>query len=209
MRECVTRDCACIGAREESKDETDVPESAENDMEIDEIAEEVGDVREDFDPAFLEDFSGENFEEDPNNDGSGDGNDDSDEKFENSVMGIYLTAIRDQLQAELSRIKKSTTPEWLQSAGLNEMLWAPWFPLPAVESLLRSVEPGTWMGDNDVGEMFLNFASHESVQALCGVDLTKYFPDKVPEVTLVLWERWTRCAMGLSPSPYFFIVETS
>jgi hypothetical protein len=100
-------------AREESKDETDVPELAENDMEIDEIAEEVGDVREDFDPVFLEDFSDEKFEEDPNNDGSGDGNDDSDEKFESSVMGIYLTAIRDQLQAELSRIKKSTTPEWL------------------------------------------------------------------------------------------------
>jgi hypothetical protein len=57
------------------------------------------------------------------------------------------------------------------------------------------------MADNDVGEMFLNFVSHESVQALCGVDLTKYFPDKVPEGTLVLWERWTRCAMGLSPSP--------
>ena len=28
-------------------------------------------------------------------------------------------------------------------SGLNEMLWAPWFPLPTVDSLLRSVEPGT------------------------------------------------------------------
>jgi hypothetical protein len=87
-------------------------------------------------------------------------------------------------------------------SGLNEMLWAPWFPLPTVESLLRSVEPGTWMADNDVGEMFLNFVLHESVQALCGVDLTKYFPDGIPPGTKVLWERWTRCAMGLRPSPY-------
>lgn len=87
-------------------------------------------------------------------------------------------------------------------SGLNEMLWAPWFPLPTVDSLLRSVEPGTWMSDNDVGEMFLNFILHESVQALCGVDLTLYFPDGVPEGTSVLWERWTRCAMGLRPSPY-------
>jgi hypothetical protein len=61
----------------------------------------------------LEDFSEEHFEEDLNSDGSGDGDDDSDENFENSVMGIYLTAIRDQLQSELSRFKKSTNPVWL------------------------------------------------------------------------------------------------
>jgi hypothetical protein len=87
-------------------------------------------------------------------------------------------------------------------SGLNEMLWAPWFPLPTVDSLLRSVEPGTWTADNDVGEMFLNFILHESVQSLCGVDLTKYFPDGIPQNTKVLWERWTRRAMGLRPSPY-------
>jgi hypothetical protein len=58
------------------------------------------------------------------------------------------------------------------------------------------------MADNDVGEMFLNFILHESVQALCEVDLTKYFPKEAPEGTAVLWERWTRCAMGLQPSPY-------
>jgi hypothetical protein len=82
------------------------------------------------------------------------------------------------------------------------MLWAPWFPLPTIDSLLRSVEPGTWMADNDVGEMFLNFVLHESIQALCGVDLTKYFPEGIPDGTKVLWERWTRCAMGLRSSPY-------
>jgi hypothetical protein len=37
---------------------------------------------------------------------------------------------------------------------------------------------------------------------LCGVDLTKYFPDEIPQDTKVLWERWTRCAMGLRSSPY-------
>jgi hypothetical protein len=87
-------------------------------------------------------------------------------------------------------------------SGLNELLWALWFPLPTVDSFLRCVEPGTWMADNDVGEMFLNFVLHQSVQALCGTDLTKYFPDGIPEETQVLWERWTRCAMGLRPSPY-------
>jgi hypothetical protein len=52
------------------------------------------------------------------------------------------------------------------ASGLNDMLWAPWFPLPTIDSLLRSLEPGTWMVDNDVGEMFLNFVLHESIQAL-------------------------------------------
>jgi hypothetical protein len=85
---------------------------------------------------------------------------------------------------------------------LNESLWALWFPLPTLESLLWSVEPGTWMADNGVREMFLNFILHESVQSLCGVDLTRYFPEGIPEGTKVLWERWTRCAMGIRPSPY-------
>jgi hypothetical protein len=58
------------------------------------------------------------------------------------------------------------------------------------------------MADNDVGEMFLNFVSQDSIQALCGVDLTKYFPDGTPPGMKVLWERWTRCAMGLRPSPH-------
>jgi hypothetical protein len=75
------------------------------------------------------------------------------------------------------------------TSGLNEVLWAPWFPLPTIDSLLRSVEPGTWMADNDVGEMFLNFVLHESIQALCGVDLSKYLPEEIPSGTKVLWER--------------------
>jgi hypothetical protein len=39
-------------------------------------------------------------------------------------------------------------------SGLNEVLWAPWFPLPTIDSLLWSVQPGIWMADNDVREMF-------------------------------------------------------
>ena len=87
-------------------------------------------------------------------------------------------------------------------SGLNDALWAPWFPLPTVETMLRSVTGGTWLGDNDVGEMFLNFMLHEEVRRLCGVDFTLYFPEEVPEDHQVLWARWTRCAMGLRTSPY-------
>jgi hypothetical protein len=93
-------------------------------------------------------------------------------------------------------------------SGLNAALWAPWFPLPTVNSLLRSVVPGTFMSDNDVGEMFLNFVLHSSIQERCGVDLTKFFPeevdseDNIQRERKVRWERWTRCAMGLRTSPY-------
>mmetsp|Transcript_10111 Transcript_10111/g.14603 ORF Transcript_10111/g.14603 Transcript_10111/m.14603 type:complete len:596 (-) Transcript_10111:44-1831(-) len=39
-------------------------------------------------------------------------------------------------------------------SGLNAALWAPWFPLPTIEGHLRAVEPGYYMGDIDIGEMF-------------------------------------------------------
>lgn len=88
------------------------------------------------------------------------------------------------------------------ASGLNASLWAPWFPLPTVESLLRAVEPGTFMCDADVGEMFLNFMLHEEVKKMCGVDFTLYFPNEVEAGVGHLWERWGRCAMGLTTSPY-------
>ena len=87
-------------------------------------------------------------------------------------------------------------------SGLNDSLWAPWFPLPTVESLMRALEPGSYMADADVGEMFLNFMLHDEVRKLCGVDFTLYFPDEVHPESKKLWERWSRCAMGLRTSPY-------
>jgi hypothetical protein len=87
------------------------------------------------------------------------------------------------------------------ASGLNEALWAPWFTLPTVESHLRVVEPGTFMADVDLGEMFLNFFLDERIRRYAGVDLTKYLPDLV-EPGQSVWLRWSRCAMGLRPSPF-------
>jgi hypothetical protein len=39
-------------------------------------------------------------------------------------------------------------------SGLNATIWVPRFPLPTIQTHLRAVEPGTWMGDLDIGEMF-------------------------------------------------------
>lgn len=86
-------------------------------------------------------------------------------------------------------------------SGLNGVLWAPWFPLPTIDHHLRAVLPGYWMGDIDIGEMFLNFMLHERVQPYCGVDLTTMYPEEV-EAAQVCWERWGRCGMGFTTSPY-------
>jgi hypothetical protein len=86
-------------------------------------------------------------------------------------------------------------------SGLNDSIWVPRFPLPTIQTHLRAVEEGTWMADLDIGEMFLNFVLHSDLQALCGVDLTKY-KNFVENSDEVVWEVWQRAAMGLKPSPY-------
>jgi hypothetical protein len=62
-------------------------------------------------------------------------------------------------------------------SGLNDAMFAPWFPLPTVEQLIRVVDLDSFMGDIDVGEMFLNFVMHRDLRVYCGVDLTAYFPE--------------------------------
>ena len=84
------------------------------------------------------------------------------------------------------------------SSGFHQAVWAPSFTLPTVDSSLKAVESGTWMGDVYIGEMFLNFPLHESAQMYCGVDLTTLFPDELNQgvPNQKLWERWTWCLIG-------------
>jgi hypothetical protein len=42
-------------------------------------------------------------------------------------------------------------------SGLNDVIWTPTFSLPSANTLLATLEPGTWMADIDVGEQFYNF----------------------------------------------------
>jgi hypothetical protein len=86
-------------------------------------------------------------------------------------------------------------------SGLNAALWAPNFGLPTVESLLRRVGFDSWMGNIEIGEMFLNFCLHESLPEYCGVDLSPYFQE-AGDKGKTWWERWVRCMMGLKVSPY-------
>ena len=88
------------------------------------------------------------------------------------------------------------------SSGFNDWVWAPSFSLPTIESMLRSVDHQTWLGDLDVAEQFLNFQLCEEAQIYCGVDLTPYFDADLKDGQTKIWERWTRCLMGAKPSPY-------
>ena len=89
-------------------------------------------------------------------------------------------------------------------SGLNASLFAPWFGLGNVTSMLRTVESRTWSADNDFGEMFLNFWLHPDLRAHTGIDITDLFPEELKKRfgRTRLWEAWTRCAMGLTTSPY-------
>ncbi len=88
------------------------------------------------------------------------------------------------------------------ASGLNNSLWCPLFLLLTIDSLLWCVEPGTFMCDNDIGEMFLNFMLHEDMWQLCGIDVGGFFPDKARAQGGQLIVRWLRNAMGLRPLPY-------
>ena len=60
------------------------------------------------------------------------------------------------------------------ASGLNKVVWAPWFPLPTISSHLRMVEEVTYMADSNIGDMFLNFMLHPSLQQYYGVDVTLF-----------------------------------
>lgn len=87
--------------------------------------------------------------------------------------------------------------------GLNDVLWAPWFPLATLDSALRVMGVGYWCGDNDYGEMFYNFWLHPDLQPYCGIDVSDLFPllaKKEPGGRLLL--KWRRPPMGVKPSPH-------
>jgi hypothetical protein len=86
------------------------------------------------------------------------------------------------------------------SSGLNSHLWCPWFALATINTVLRALETGTFMGDLDVGEMFLNFMLETRCSYLAGVDLSKYIQELGGNPRH--WARWGRCGMGVRPSPY-------
>jgi hypothetical protein len=92
------------------------------------------------------------------------------------------------------------------SCGLNEALWAPNFFLPTPATAARTLGYGYYMVDIDLGEMFLNFPLHETLQRFSGVDFSQYSADlRTAESSEKWWVHWTRCWMGLKPSPFMAV----
>jgi hypothetical protein len=74
--------------------------------------------------------------------------------------------------------------------------------LPKTNSHLRTVEPGTFLSDVDIAEMFLNFFLDWYLRKYSGVDLTSYFDDDLGKGKYTFWVGWNRIAIGLRPSTY-------
>ena len=90
-------------------------------------------------------------------------------------------------------------------SGLNATLYAPWFHLPDLRSVLNSLKPTYWSSDNDYGEMFHNFWISPEIRPFTAVDLTPLLPASGRQKLHV--ECWTRNAMGLRPSPYWSVQQ--
>ena len=53
----------------------------------------------------------------------------------------------------------------------NEAICVPSFWLPTIDTLLRALDKNSWIADQDMSDMFLNFQLHHSVVPFTGVDL--------------------------------------
>ena len=91
-------------------------------------------------------------------------------------------------------------------SGLNDCLYAPWFPLPDSDVLIRTLDEDYWCVDNDYGEMFLNFWLHPELQKFSGIDLTQLIG--ITDDGELYLEGWKRCPMGQSPSPFNTVQQT-
>eukprot|EP00978_Attheya_sp_CCMP212_P029827 scaffold107351_cov30-Attheya_sp.AAC.1 len=87
-------------------------------------------------------------------------------------------------------------------SGLNDCLFAPWFALPTMTTMFRGLDVDFWCADNDFSDNFLNNLINKELRAYyCGIDVDVLMEGEVGYVKCSY--TWTRCAMGLKPSPYF------
>lgn len=91
--------------------------------------------------------------------------------------------------------------------ALNECVWVPSFWLPTIDSVLRAMDSDSWMADRDIGDMFLNFQLHHSVQQFTSLDLSHILnPDDETAVDdnthTENFYLWDRNLMGFKPSLY-------
>ena len=83
------------------------------------------------------------------------------------------------------------------SCGFNDVIFAPNFLPPMSSSMTRSLSFNYKVVDIDLGEMFLNFPGHPSLQPLSGVYITPFKEDLIKHTiqrrnllwkTIALWQ---------------------
>lgn len=62
-------------------------------------------------------------------------------------------------------------------SGLNKVMWAPNFPLPNDEQLLRMKVSNTWNVDLDVSDHFLDLMIPNILSSSVGIDLTPIYKE--------------------------------
>jgi hypothetical protein len=83
---------------------------------------------------------------------------------------------------------------------LNKCVRVPTLWLPTIDSFLRGLENSSWMTNQDIGDMFLNFQLHDSVVPFTGVNLSALYETGYDSG--LHWAVWDRNLMGFAASPY-------
>ncbi|KAL7568993.1 hypothetical protein ACA910_021284 [Epithemia clementina (nom. ined.)] len=89
-------------------------------------------------------------------------------------------------------------------SGLNDCLFAPWFPLSDGDALTNILDKGYWCIGNNYGKMFLNFWLHPDLQQFSGMDIMEIYGCLSGGRNI---EIWTLCPMGQSPLPYITVQQ--
>lgn len=81
--------------------------------------------------------------------------------------------VNDKKEVNDSRMVYDTT-----SSRFNEVVWSPWFLIPTAISHLRSVKAGTFIGNCDIGDIFLNFMLNLVIRPYAGLILRIFLERK-------------------------------
>lgn len=73
-------------------------------------------------------------------------------------------------------------------SGLNDAVWCPSFWMQTTETLSQMLDFDSWLGDIDLGEMFLNFPLDARIRPYAGVDLTGFSTAEERGGKAVMWE---------------------
>ena len=102
--------------------------------------------------------------------------------------------------------------------GLNHREWAPNFWLSTSGSLIECLQYNYDAVDLDLGEMFINFTLHHTLQSASGINLSQFsdllelhFPESKPFPKRIFY-KWSRTWMGFKCYPfwaarYYYLME--